>query len=184
MSGILQCFADRPEEKVRKWAPAVFLTPRSFAHIEFEWRLMQDEQNEAHSPLELTIAPLSMHVYCLFGQSLCVSLKDVRFCLETQNVSSLPWAPETLCGVCVSIDDSSPHLGVSPLPPSLYLCIPSLPGGGRKEGERVRSEGPWSVTWSVPPSSSRGSNTILRNQTLDPDSATQFPDHDQVFPHS
>lgn len=82
MSGILQCFADRPEEKVRKWAPAVFLTPRSFAHIEFEWRLMQDEENEAHSPLELTIAPLSVHVYCLFGQSLCVSLKDVRFCLQ------------------------------------------------------------------------------------------------------
>lgn len=52
--------------KYWKWAPAVFFTPGAF-HVEFEQRLIQDRQIEARSPLEVMIASLPLHIYCLFG---------------------------------------------------------------------------------------------------------------------
>ena len=55
--------------------------------------------------------------------------------------SALPWAPRALYEVCISVKDSSHHLGLSPLTQNQSLHIPSIPINGREAGRKGRIKG-------------------------------------------
>ena len=85
--------------------------------------------------------------------------------------SSLPWAPRALYEVCISVKDSSHHLGLSPLTQNQSFHIPSIPISGRERQEGKEGlKGPQSI--ALP--GYKGSNTELgsRNLVLNSGSAT------------
>lgn len=135
---ILQYHAERPlfntasKEGTENGYLPVAVTLRSFS------RGVRIEPNgsgqlEAHSS-QVMIALLLMHI--------CLYRAYMSFWKMHVPISQLPTlGPKALCGIWISIKASFHYLGLSPMPLSLSLFIPSIPLNGKKAGRKGKTEG-------------------------------------------